>query len=156
MSDIRRAIRNDALTGSDPVLPTSYRIGEAGAAAIAASARAAADLWELRTGESQTVTVDRRHAAAAMRSAIYLRIDGNDPPESWDPFTGHYATGDGRHVFLHCNFRHHRRDPRHHRRPGYAVRQGGARQGHPWLGGAGARGRGRRGRALRHDGPHHR
>lgn len=108
MSDIHRAIRNDALTGSDPVLPTPYRIGEAGAAAIAASARAAADLWEFRTGESQTVTVDRRHAAAAMRSATYLRIDGNDPPESWDPFTGHYATGDGRHVFLHCNFRHHR------------------------------------------------
>ena len=108
MSDIQSAIRNDALTGSDPVLPTPYRIGEAGAAAIAASARAAADLWELRTGESQTVAVDRRHAAAAMRSATYLRIDGNDPPESWDPFTGHYATGDGRHVFLHCNFRHHR------------------------------------------------
>ena len=105
---IQQAIRNVPLTGADPVLPTPYRIGEAGAAAIAASAQAAADFWELRTGERQSVTVDRRHAAAAMRSATYLKIDGAAPSSLWDPFSGIWPTGDGRHVFLHCNFPHHR------------------------------------------------
>jgi len=105
---IHEAIRNVHLTGADPVFPTPYRIGEAGAAAIAAAAQAAADFWELRSGERQTVAVDRRRAAAAMRSATYLKIDGADPPPTWDAFTGLYPTGDGRHVFLHCNFAHHR------------------------------------------------
>ena len=105
---IHEAIRNVLLAGADPVFPTPYRIGEAGAVAIGAAARAAADFWELRSGESQTVTVDRRHAAAAMRSATYLRIDGAAPSSLWDPFSGLYPTGDGRHVFLHCNFAHHR------------------------------------------------
>ena len=105
---IHQAIRNVLLTGADPVLPTPYRIGEAGAVAIAASAQAAADFWELRTGERQSVTVDRRHAAAAMRSATYLKIDGTAPSSLWDPFSGTWPTGDGRHVFLHCNFPHHR------------------------------------------------
>ena len=105
---IHQAIRNVLLSGADPVFPTPYRIGEAGAAAIAASAQAAADFWELRTGERQSVAVGRRHAAAAMRSATYLRIDGAAPSSLWDPFSGLYPTGDGRHVFLHCNFPHHR------------------------------------------------
>ena len=105
---IQQAIRNVLLAGADPVFPTPYRIGEAGAAAIAAAAQAAADFWEWRTGERQSVAVDRRHAAAAMRSATYLKIDGRAPPSLWDPFSGLYPTGDGRHVFLHCNFPHHR------------------------------------------------
>ena len=105
---IQQAIENVLLTGADPVFPTPWRIGEAGAVAIGAAARAAADFWELRSGERQTVTVCRRRAAAAMRSATYLKIDGAPPPSTWDPFTGIYPTGDGRHVFLHCNFPHHR------------------------------------------------
>ena len=105
---MHQAIRSVLLTGADPVFPTPYRIGAAGAVAIAASAQAAADFWELRTGERQSVAVNCRHAAAAMRSATYLRIDGIEPSSSWDPFSGLYPTGDGRHVFLHCNFPHHR------------------------------------------------
>jgi len=92
---IHEAIRNVHLTGADPVFPTPYRIGEAGAAAIAAAAQAAADFWELRSGERQTVAVDRRRAAAAMRSATYLKIDGADPPPTWDAFTGLYPVGGG-------------------------------------------------------------
>jgi hypothetical protein len=42
--------------GADPVLPTPFRIGAAGAAALAATGLAAADLWELRTGRrSQSI-----------------------------------------------------------------------------------------------------
>ena len=46
--------------GSDPVLPTPFRIGETSAAAVAATGLAAADLWELRTGRRQDVGVDLR------------------------------------------------------------------------------------------------
>jgi crotonobetainyl-CoA:carnitine CoA-transferase CaiB-like acyl-CoA transferase len=104
--------RGDALeiTGSDPVLPTRFRIGAAGAAAVAASAAAAAELWRLRTGGArrQSISVDLRHATAALRSARYLRIDGAPPREPWDPLSGLYPARDGRQVYLHCNFPNHR------------------------------------------------
>jgi hypothetical protein len=65
-----------AFSGADPVLPTPYRIATAGAASIAASGIAAAHLAELRGGARQQVAVDLRAAAAALRSARYLAIDG--------------------------------------------------------------------------------
>ena len=37
-----------AITGADPVLRTPYRVGTAGAAALAATGIAAAGLWKLR------------------------------------------------------------------------------------------------------------
>ncbi|MBO0885852.1 MAG: hypothetical protein J2O38_00535 [Acidimicrobiales bacterium] len=61
--------------GSDPVLPTPFRVGEVGAAAIGASALMAARLWELRAGHPQHVLVAVDAAAAAMRSSRYLRRD---------------------------------------------------------------------------------
>src|SRR3977135_2871332 len=41
--------------GADPVLPTPFRIGVAGAATAAAAGLAGAALWQLRTGRSQQV-----------------------------------------------------------------------------------------------------
>jgi len=52
--------------GADPVLPTPFRIGAAGAAALAASGLAATELWQVRTGRRQRVTVDLRQATAAL------------------------------------------------------------------------------------------
>src|SRR5262245_46789409 len=52
------AARADAVEftgGTDPILPTSFRISATGAAALAATGLAAADLWELRTGRKQSV-----------------------------------------------------------------------------------------------------
>ncbi len=98
------------MRGSDPVLPTRFRIGAAATAAITASAIAAAELWAQRTGRSprQTISVDLRHATAALRSARYLRIDGARPKEPFDPLSGLYPARDRRWVFLHCNFPNHR------------------------------------------------
>lgn len=96
------------LTGADPVLATRFRIGAAGAASIAAAAAAAAELWALRTGRRQRVTVDLRVAVAALRSSRYLRIDGAPPRDIFDPVSGFHPTRDGRSVFLHCNFPNHR------------------------------------------------
>jgi len=96
------------ITGADPVLRTPYRVGAAGAAALAAVGLAVAELWALRTGRRQRVAVDLRAAAASLRSAYYLRIDGKPPPAPWDPMSGFYPVRDGRWVSIHCNFAHHR------------------------------------------------
>jgi hypothetical protein len=66
-----------------------------------------ADLWRLRTGKTQAVTVDRHAAVASLRSNTYVLKDGKRPV-SWDPLTGHYPTRDGRHMFIHTNHPHHR------------------------------------------------
>jgi crotonobetainyl-CoA:carnitine CoA-transferase CaiB-like acyl-CoA transferase len=96
------------LTGAEPVLPSSFRVAAAAQASIAASALAAADIWKLRTGEAQGVTVDMLHAIVECRSERYLRVDGKPPPPTWDPTAGVYRTRDQRYVRLHTNFRHHR------------------------------------------------
>jgi len=97
-----------SFTGSDPVFPTPYMVGTAGAAALAAVGSAVSHLWHLKHGRHQKVHVDIRAAAAAMRSARYLRIDGQAPKEMWDPFSGYYPVKDGRWVSIHCNFANHR------------------------------------------------
>ncbi|HZB90648.1 MAG TPA: CoA transferase [Stellaceae bacterium] len=96
-------------TGDDPVLATRFRIGKAGAAAIAAAALAAAELWALRPGgKRQGIAVDLRTAAAALRSSRHLRIDGAPPRDIFDPVSGFHRTRDGGWVMLHCNFPNHR------------------------------------------------
>jgi crotonobetainyl-CoA:carnitine CoA-transferase CaiB-like acyl-CoA transferase len=95
-------------TGSDPVFPTPYRVGTAGAAVLGAVGLAVSRLWFLRTKRYQDVKVDVRSAAAAMRSAAYLKIDGQRPKEVWDPMSGYYPVRDGRWVSIHCNFANHR------------------------------------------------
>ena len=97
-----------AFTGADPVFPTPYLVGTAGAAVLGAVGLAASRLWELRSGKNQSVRVDVRAAAAAMRSARYLRIDGQAPKDPWDPFSGYYPVKDGRWISIHCNFANHR------------------------------------------------
>ena len=96
------------IEGSDPVLPSPFKIGEAAAVTIGASALAAAELWRLRTGRVQQVHVDTRAAAMAFRSERHLRIDGKPPPPLWDDIAGFHPTADGRWLQLHTNFPHHR------------------------------------------------
>ena len=102
------------IEGADPVFPLRLRIGDGGAASIAAAGLAAADLWELRSGRRQGVSVDVRAAAAAMRSGNYLRVEGREggaaeaPPSVRTSVSGFYPTRDGRWIYLHCNFAHHR------------------------------------------------
>ncbi|MBV9566886.1 MAG: CoA transferase [Hyphomicrobiales bacterium] len=96
------------LSGTDPVLPSSFKIGLAAQVSIAACALAAADLWRLRSGRRQTVSVDRRHAAIEFRSERYLRVEGRTAPEPWDKIAGIYRCAGGGFVRLHTNFAHHR------------------------------------------------
>jgi crotonobetainyl-CoA:carnitine CoA-transferase CaiB-like acyl-CoA transferase len=114
------------LVGADPVLPSPLRIGEAGAATIAASALGAARLWQARGGRHQTVRVEVDAAAAGMRSGRYVRVESPDGALQEDghfsgtaQFTdfrpragrgglGVFATRDGRWMYLHRAFEHHR------------------------------------------------
>jgi crotonobetainyl-CoA:carnitine CoA-transferase CaiB-like acyl-CoA transferase len=102
------ALNSVTLTGTEPVLPSSFRVDAAAQASIAASGLAAAEIWKLRSRQSQNVTVDMVHAAAECRSERYLRVDGKPPPPTWDSTAGIYTTRDKRFVRLHTNFKHHR------------------------------------------------
>jgi crotonobetainyl-CoA:carnitine CoA-transferase CaiB-like acyl-CoA transferase len=96
------------LTGRDPALPSSFRVGTAAQVSIAAAACAANAIWKVRTGQLQRVSVDMRHAAVEFRSERYLRIDGHPAPDLWDDLAGAYRCRDGRWVRIHTNFPHHR------------------------------------------------
>ncbi|MCK9914080.1 CoA transferase [Microbacteriaceae bacterium K1510] len=96
------------LTGQEPVLPSSFAVGTAMQASVAASALAAAEIWRTRSGKTQRVGVDMRAAAIAARSERYLTVDDGPAPELWDKIAGAYLCGDGRYVRLHTNFPHHR------------------------------------------------
>lgn len=107
-----------ALSGADwgqtavdvqtPALATPFHGEEAAAAALAAGASEAAGLWALRTGETQSVVVDTREAAASLVSFLFQRFE--DParapqrPPVATAANGFLPTGDGRWVYLHPSF----------------------------------------------------
>jgi crotonobetainyl-CoA:carnitine CoA-transferase CaiB-like acyl-CoA transferase len=103
------ALDTVTLTGEEPQLPSSFRVAAAAQAGIAAAGLAAAQMWKLRSGQSQDVTVDMQHAVVECRSERYLRVDDKPPPPAWDAIAGIYRTRDRRFVRLHTNFPHHRK-----------------------------------------------
>jgi len=94
--------------GADPILPTSFRIGETAAAALGAVGLAVSDLWALRTGRPQSVAVDTRQATASLRSGHYLKMGGAGVSTERNTIMGTYPAKDGRWSYLHCNFPNHR------------------------------------------------
>ena len=105
------ADRADAVAfagGTDPILPTPFRIGVAGAATLAATGLAVADLWELRSGRQQSVAVDVRQATASLRSGHYMKLGDGEVSHARNSIMGVYPTKDGRWSYLHCNFPNHR------------------------------------------------
>jgi crotonobetainyl-CoA:carnitine CoA-transferase CaiB-like acyl-CoA transferase len=96
------------LIGAEPVLPSSFAVGTAAQATIAASALAANELWRHRSGQRQQVSVDMRDAGIEFRGERYLRVDGAPPHEHRDRTVGLYRTRDNRWIRLHTNLPHHR------------------------------------------------
>ena len=94
--------------GTDPILPTPFRIGETSAATLAAVGLAAADLWELRTGRRQEIAVDARQATASLRSGSYMKMEWSSSRHERNPVMGTYPAKDGHGSYLHCNFPNHR------------------------------------------------
>jgi crotonobetainyl-CoA:carnitine CoA-transferase CaiB-like acyl-CoA transferase len=98
----------DITGGTDPILPTPFRIGETSAAALAAVGLAVSDLWALRTGRGQEVAVDTRQATASLRSGHYMQMDGAHVSTERNTVMGVYPAKNGRWSYLHCNFPNHR------------------------------------------------
>lgn len=96
------------LSGADPVLPSGFRLGTAGAAALGAVGIAADALWRRRGGKAQAIAVDLRAAAMALRTERHVTVDGGPPESPWSPISGFYQAGCGRWIQFHCNFPHHR------------------------------------------------
>jgi crotonobetainyl-CoA:carnitine CoA-transferase CaiB-like acyl-CoA transferase len=102
------ALDKVTLTGEEPQLPSTFRVGVAAQASIAAAGLAAAEIWKLRSGQSQNVAVDMTHALVEFRSERYLRVHDKAPGPVWDSIAGIYRTRDQRFVRLHTNFSQHR------------------------------------------------
>src|SRR3954451_23488950 len=94
--------------GTDPLLPTSFRIRQAAAAALAAGGLAVDDLWNLRTGHRQQMAVNARQATASLRSGHYMHLEDAKVPTDRNPVMGTYPARDGRWSYIHANFPHHR------------------------------------------------
>jgi len=94
--------------GTDPVLPTPFRISETAAAALAATGLAVSDLWQLRTGRPQQVAVDLRQATASLRSGHYLKMEKAEVSHERNPVMGMYPAKNGRWSYIHANFPNHR------------------------------------------------
>ncbi len=106
--DPDRARTVEVTGGTDPALPTPFRIGKTAAAALAATGLAASDLWEIRTGKRQQVAVDLRQATASLRSGHYLKMEKSEVSHERNPVMGMYPAKNGRWSYVHANFPNHR------------------------------------------------
>jgi crotonobetainyl-CoA:carnitine CoA-transferase CaiB-like acyl-CoA transferase len=97
------------LEGADPVLPSSFAVGAAAQAGVAAAALAACELGHVRGAARQEIAVSMTHAA--LECTGWFSLDGrvSDP---WDAFSGLYRCSDGW-VRVHANFAHHREGALH-------------------------------------------
>lgn len=94
--------------GADPILPTPFRVGAAGAASLAATGLAVSNLWEHKTGRRQSVGVDVRQATASLRSGHYLKVGDGVVSAGRNSIMGFYPTKDDRWSYVHANFPNHR------------------------------------------------
>lgn len=102
------ALEHLRFCGATASLPSFYQIGALAGATIAAQALAAAELWYLRSGRRQAISIDRRHALAMFRSERYLLVDDAPPSDPWSPLSGYYRAAGSNWIQLHTNFPAHR------------------------------------------------
>ena len=87
-------------SGVDDIYSGPFQSGHATGVALAAAIMAARP--EAR------FTLDLDHAALISEGYRHVLLDGQSVAAPRDPLTGFYETGDGRQIFLHVNFPHHR------------------------------------------------
>src|SRR3569832_1417749 len=92
--------------GVDPIMVTPFRVAEAAAASLGFGAAVASEIWQLRGGERQTISIDLSAAAASLLSFMFLKRDGQscDRPAATAPSVGLYRCQDGRWIHLHGGF----------------------------------------------------
>ena len=89
-------------TGTEPVYPTPFAIGEAAASALALQGL----MLDVLRGKQQEITVDCHSAAASTHAVTFQQQNGynwqyNDPDY---PTTDFYLTADNRWIFLHGGY----------------------------------------------------
>lgn len=100
------------LAGNDPVLSTRFTLGETGAAVMAAIGVAINDLWEMQTGNRQDIAVKASHAAAALRSYNYMKLDSDEAASDFalqlnrQRISTPHPTRDGRYFLPHMGLPH--------------------------------------------------
>ncbi len=97
-------LRPPVFEGDDPVLATPFRAASAAAAALGFGAAAAGEIWRLRGGKQQQVSLDLGAAGASLLSFALQTLDGKSLPREQHPVTGIYRCGDGRFIHLHGGF----------------------------------------------------
>ena len=103
-----RAREVEITGGTDPILPTPFRITETGTATLAAVGLAVNELWELRTGRRQKISIDARQATASLRSGTYLKMEEAAVDFGRNSVMGTYPAKNGRWSYVHANFPNHR------------------------------------------------
>jgi crotonobetainyl-CoA:carnitine CoA-transferase CaiB-like acyl-CoA transferase len=107
-----------SITGSDPVLNTHFRLAATASAAIAGIGVAVNDLWELKTGQRQSIAIDAVAATAALKSKNYFQAKNANgvfenvtdaSHEANRGLTGIFQTKDGRWLLPHFGLDHLRR-----------------------------------------------
>ncbi|MDB5641953.1 MAG: carnitine dehydratase, partial [Hyphomicrobiales bacterium] len=88
-------------SGDDTLYPCRTQAGVATGVALAAAGLAL-------PGPARRLHVDLDHAALMSEGYRHVRLDGASVAAPRDALTGFYATRDGRALFLHVNFPHHR------------------------------------------------
>ncbi len=86
--------------GADDLYPGPFRCGHVTGVALAAAA--------LARPPDARITVDLDHAALMSEGYRHVLLNGQSVAAPRDPLTGFYDTSDGRQIFLHVNFPHHR------------------------------------------------
>lgn len=107
------------LTGQEPVFQSSFAVGTAAQAAIAASALAATEIDARRDSARPPRAVSVDLADAARECMSLFTLDGITPP-AWDPISGLYRCGRASDpdralgwIRIHANFPHHRQGAIH-------------------------------------------
>ena len=73
-------LRSPVFEGDDPVMPTPFRAARAAAIALGLGAGSANEIWRLRGGGQQDISIDLRAAAASLVSFALLRLNGEAVP----------------------------------------------------------------------------
>lgn len=86
-------------------LPSVFAVSDLAAASVATAGLALAEWSGARSGQSPSVSVDRR--LASLWFGFSIAPQGWALPPAWDPIAGDYASSDGW-IRLHTNAPHHR------------------------------------------------
>ena len=87
-------------SGADDLYSGPFQSGHATGVALAAAILAA--------HPERALTLDLDHASLIAEGYRHVLLNGQSVAAPRDPLTGFYETGDGRQIFLHVNFPHHR------------------------------------------------